>query len=119
MRVLDYIPFGHENAVSREYLVEKYMNHYKMKRVSADRKLRFDIATETQKGNIIIHSRDGYFRYKNESDLPYMKSYYRSETSRGWDIVNKNRVIQKFLSAHEHGEQIEDMQIGLFDTGGD
>lgn len=119
MSILEYIPEGHEKAVSRDFLVNIYMNHYGISKSSADRKMRYDIATETQKGNIIFHCRDGYFRYQGEDDLPYMKSYYRKETSRGWGIVNKNKTIQRFIAAHEHGAQVEDMQIRLFDTGGD
>lgn len=118
MNIIDLIPEGHENAVSRGYLVAIYMNHYEMKKSAADRKMRRDIEVSTRSGNFIFHCDQGYFRYKDDSDLPYCNSYYRSETSKGWSIINKNKGIKKFLDARKIGMPEDDGQLDLFDMIG-
>ena len=118
MSIIDLIPEGHENAVSRAYLVTIYMNFYGLKNSAADRKMCHDIEMATKSGHFIFHCDHGYFRYKDESDLPYCNSYYRSETSKGWSIINKNKGIKKFLDARKNGISMEDGQLSLFDAMG-
>lgn len=90
MELIDLIPAGHENAVSRKELV----------RISGlpDRKVRKLIEGYTREGSIVINLEDGYFRYCDDSDVPYLESYYRREMARGWSIINKCRAIRKFLN---------------------
>lgn len=120
MNILELIPKGHENAVGREYLAAIYMKHYGMKKDTADRKMRSDIKEATDAGNLIFHCENGYFQYKDDSDIPYCNSYYRSETAKGWSIINRHKKTKKFLNAKAKGIQTEDGQLSLnLMTGGD
>lgn len=118
MKIVDLIPEGHENAVSRAYLVTIYMNTYGMKKSAADRKMRRDIEQATKSGHFIFHCDKGYFRYKDESDLPYCNDYYRSENSKGWSIINKYKPVKKFLDQRNIGIPLDDRQISIFDVIG-
>lgn len=118
MNIIDLIPEGHENAVSRAFLDAVYMNHYGKNKTSADRKMRRDIESATKSGHFIFHCDKGYFRYKDESDLPYCSDYYRSENSKGWSIINKNKPIKKFLDSRKAGVPLDDGQFSLFDMMG-
>lgn len=119
MNILDLIPKGHENAVRRSYLADLYMNHYGISRKSADRKMRNDLSDATDEGHI-FYCKDGYFRYKDESDLPYCESSNRKESAKAWTLVNKTQKQARFLKRVKKGIQVEDGQLSLFpEIGGD
>lgn len=110
MNILQHIPYGHENAISRQDLVEESG--------LSDRKVRLLIEIAVRTESIVVNMNDGYFQYKDDSDIPYLESYYRREMARGWSIINKCKVIRKFLNTKKNRVQAEDNQISIFDFMG-
>lgn len=82
MDILDYIPKGHENAVSREYLRE--IMHI------PDRDIRKMISECDEQ----IFWYNGYFRHKNKKDIPYEEDYLRQERARSRALIRKVRKIK-------------------------
>ena len=105
--IVELIPYGHENAISRKELSA----------VSGlrDRKMREEIEKATRGGEIIINLDSGYFRYKDERDLPYLEAYYNREMARGWSNINKCRAIRKFINGKKEKDMLRDNQISIFD----
>ena len=99
--ILKLIPFGHENPVSRDYLARTYMEAYKIKYSAADRKARKDIQDSVEAGELIANIGDGYFRYKDASDVPYFKLYFRREDKKSWSGLNKNKKAKRKLAIYE------------------
>ena len=91
-RIEDYIPAGHENAISRRDL--RTITHLH------DRELRQMIAVSLEP---IYNVGKGYFRYKDESDLPVIKAYLKQETRRNMAICNKVVKIRKAINEIERG----------------
>lgn len=107
MELAELIPGGHENAIDRRTL--------SVRTGMPDRKIRKLIEEATRSGDIVVNLEGGYFRYMDESDLPYMELYYRREMARGWSIINKCRVIRKFLNRKKHRDMTAENQISIFD----
>lgn len=105
--IVELIPYGHENAISRKSLSA----------ISGlrDRKMREEIEMATRRGEIIINLDSGYFRYKDESDLPYLEAYYNREMARGWSNINKCHAIRKFINSKKQKDVLRDSQISIFD----
>ena len=105
--VIELIPYGHKNAISRKTLAS----------ISGlrDRKMRELIEKATCRGEIIINLDNGYFRYKDDSDLPYLEAYYNREMARGWSNINKCRAIRKFINSKKQKDMLRDNQISIFD----
>ena len=82
MDILDYIPKGHENAVSRGYLRE--IMHI------PDREIRKMISECDEQ----IFWYNGYFRHKNKKDIPYEEDYLRQEQARSRALIKKVREIK-------------------------
>lgn len=82
MNIIDYIPKGHENAVSREYL--RAVMHL------PDREIRRMIADSKEQ----IFWFNGYFRHKNKKDIPYEEDYLRQEQARAMALNRKVRSIK-------------------------
>lgn len=82
MDILDYIPKGHDKAVSREYL--RTILHI------SDRELRKLIAESEEQ----IFWFNGYFRHKDKKDRPYEKDYLRQEQARSRAMIRKCRKIK-------------------------
>ena len=83
MNILDYIPKGHDKAVSREYL--RAILHL------PDRALRLMIAESEEQ---IFWCDAGYFRHKNGMDIPYEEDYLRQEQARSRALIRKVRKIK-------------------------
>ena len=82
MNIIDFIPKGHDNAVSREYL--RSVTHI------PDREIRKLIAESEEQ----IFWYNGYFRHKNKKDLPYEEDYLRQEQARARALNKKVRLIK-------------------------
>ena len=80
--ISEYIPKGHENAVSRSYL--RSVTHL------TDRRLRKEIAESQEQ----IYWCNGYFRHKNAKDLPYEEDYLRKEAARAKTMAEKVKQIR-------------------------
>lgn len=84
--IADYIPKGHENAVSRGYLrTILHMN---------DRKVREEIAESPEP---IFSFNGGYFRHKNKKDIPYEEDYLRKEAARARTLNRKVKALRKAI----------------------
>ena len=82
MNIIEYIPKGHKNAVSREYL-RSILG-------IPDRKIRKAIAESKEQ----IFWYNGYFRHKNIEDIPYEEDYLRQETARAKALNRKVRHLK-------------------------
>ena len=82
MDIIEYIPKGHENAVSREYL-RSILG-------LPDRLIRKAIAESKEP----IFWYNGYFRHKNKNDITYEESYLRQEQARAKTLNIKLRMIR-------------------------
>lgn len=82
MNICDYIPKGHENAVSREYLSNLLC--------LPDRVIRNAIAHSEEP----IFWHDGYFRHKNKKDKPYEEVYLKQEQARAKALRKRIRKLK-------------------------
>lgn len=83
MVITDYIPKGHQNAVSREYL--RTILHM------TDRQIRREIAESEEQ---IFSYGGGYFRHKGKKDIPYEEDYLRQEAARAKEMARKVKRIK-------------------------
>lgn len=86
--IIDLIPFGHENAVSRERLCNRSG--------LSDREVRRAIGELNEDGNVILNRGEGYFRYDAETDRYYLEHYLAIEKGR---IRTLNRKLRKMRKA--------------------
>lgn len=90
--ITDYIPIGHNNAVSRQYLA----NVTGMK----DRDIR-DAIHDARRDTVIINVGNGYYRPdpKDAQDMSDLKAYEKQETHRlksiGWALKATRRMIRE------------------------
>lgn len=95
VNILDFIPYGHGSAVTRAYLCAVTGLE--------DRAMRDLIKAAQDNGAMIANVGKGYFRFKDEADIPYFDRYYRSEDRKGWSIINKNRPKKRILERYKKG----------------
>lgn len=88
MRIEDFIPSGHEHAVSREYLVSITG--------TSDREIRQAISKSKE---LIINDGKGYFIYDPETDVNELRHYALKEVSRSKS--QKEKVDEIFRKAGE------------------
>ena len=86
--IIDMIPFGHENAISRERLC--YRSGL------SDREIRRAIGQLNQDGFVILNRGEGYFQYDAETDRYYLQHYLEIERGR---IRTLNRKLRKMRKA--------------------
>lgn len=105
MNIVEYIPMGHERAISREELIRRTGIN--------DRKIREAIRSAKMSGCIIVNDKAGYFRYRDENDLPYLRSYYAKERARAFSCLENLMPMKAFLEENGDTEQITLEEIGL------
>ena len=90
MLVAQYIPKGHDNAVSRELLsaVTKM----------PDREVRKAIAQDIQDGAVILNSGNGYFQYSGKGDYLYLAKTYLIEKSRAEAVRQRANALRRALN---------------------
>ena len=86
--IIDLIPYGHENAISRRRL--RYLTGLD------DRTVRRAISELNEDGNVILNRGEGYFRYNAETDRYYLENYLAVEKGR---IKTLNRKLRKMRKA--------------------
>lgn len=84
MNICDYIPKGHENAVTRQYLRSVLS--------LPDRDIRRAIAESEEP--IFWKENEGYFRHKNKKDRPYEERYLRQEQARARTLRKRIRKLK-------------------------
>lgn len=108
MSCVDYIPEGHENAVSRQYL----RNMTGM----CDRTLRIDLKSSDE---LIINLQDGkgYFKPGPDEDR-FVRAFIRQEESRIREIQKTVRKAKFYLHDKHKKQEDKNMgQISIFDLG--
>ena len=86
-KIIDLIPFGHENAISRERLCYRTGLN--------DREIRRAIGELNEDGNVILNRGKGYFRYDPETDYYYLAHYLAIEQGRVRTLNRKLRRMRK------------------------
>lgn len=89
MDIRSFVPKGHRYAVSRTQL--------SLFTGMEDRAVRSSIAETSEKYEPIFHCEKGYFRYRDEDDLPYVRAYAAKEGSRNRKIAERLRKMHLFL----------------------
>ena len=88
MNILDYIPFGKENAVKRDYLCA--VTGLK------DRKVRDLIEHQRRLGEVIINRQDGNGYYRSD-EIEDIARQYRQNDSRAMSILVQQKHLRKKL----------------------
>lgn len=91
--ILEYIPQGHDNAISRTDL--RLITHL------TDREMREMIAIAPEP---VYNNGQGYFRYLDETDLPFMRKYLKAEIRRVAAISSRVEKARKEINAVQKGE---------------
>lgn len=87
MNILELIPKGNKNAVSREELIRRSG--------LSDRLIRRYIAELNSQGQIILNNGGGYFRYSGRRDDRYLNEYLATERARVRAINRKIRKMER------------------------
>lgn len=93
LNIIEYIPQGHDNAISRTDL--RLITHL------TDREMREMIAIAPEP---VYNNGNGYFRYLDESDLVHMRKYLKAEIRRVAAISSRIEKARKEINAVEKGE---------------
>ena len=102
--ITDYIPHGHNNAISRTQL--------SIRSGMSDRKCRREIEQARRDGEIILNTGKGYFMYSGGEDDTYLNAYIRSESHRFASIGRTLRTLKKAKK-----EKVSDGQMNFKDLG--
>ena len=87
MTILELIPKGNRNAISRSELVRRSG--------LTDRIIRRHIAELNNKGIVILNNGNGYFLYGGQEDNQYLNEYVAMEKARVRTISRKIRKMEK------------------------
>lgn len=112
MKILDYIPVGHKNAVTRQYLTNVTG--------LSDRKIRDMIEKECTREHPILNMGDGKGYFQPAAGEMYLVRLYRAkENHRTLHIRKKISEIDKYIKDDEN--ELVKNQISMFDymAGGD
>lgn len=93
LNIIEYIPQGHKNAISRTDL--RLITHL------TDRDMREMIAVAPEP---VYNTGQGYFRYLDESDLPFMRKYLKAEVRRINAISSRVEKARAEINAVQKGE---------------
>ena len=92
MNILDYIPYGHENAIGRKELARRCG--------LGDRSMRRQIFVARQAGNAIINMQDGAGYYQSD-ELAHLRIQYRQNESRAKAILAQQERLKKLIAEKE------------------
>lgn len=88
MQITDYIPFGHDKAVTRRTLCRMTGMQ--------DRAVRQMIENAQRNGAVILNLQDGAGYFQSD-DVEEMHLYYRQEKSRALSTLAKQKGIRRRL----------------------
>lgn len=96
MNILEHIPYGHENAISRDELA---------RRVGlGDRGMRRQILAARREGNVILNMQDGAGYYQSD-DLVHLRSQYRQNESRAKAILAQQEHLKRLIAKREREQE--------------
>lgn len=88
--IIKYIPYGKENAISRDALA--------IKSGCSDRKMR-DLINSARKREVIINIQNGCGYYRpTKNDVGEVEQFKRQEENRAKDIFSGLQPVRKFLN---------------------
>lgn len=90
MGIEQYIPFGRENAITREGL--------RLATGKPDRKIREEIEQARREGHIIINDQSGIGYYRTD-DLDEIGRQYRQNKRRALSILSQQKHMRRRLKA--------------------
>ena len=92
MSIIDIIPFGAENAISRAELAEKSG--------MSDRRMRLEIQRQRDNGELILNDQrgGGYYRVGTD-DLDALHRQYKQDTARAMAILKRRKAMREILKA--------------------
>lgn len=109
MNILDYIPVGHKNAVTRNQLM--------IATGLSDRKIRDMIEKECTREHPILNMQDGKGYFQPSADEMYLVRLYRSqENHRTIKIRKKVSELDRYMKSQCN--ELERNQISIFDVMG-
>lgn len=118
IRIIDFIPFGHKNAISRPILCQRVG--------LSDRKVRQMIENESTAEHPILNLQDGagYFQPLDE-DMSLVRMFRKQEYDRASSIMKRVRAVDKFYKnvtgedckkkKEKEPSELEKSQISMFD----
>ena len=86
--IVAHIPYGKENAVTREYLCLMFG--------MSDREIRRAIQAARNEGNIIINAQDGRGYYRSNEPADVMKQYKQNKR-RALSILVQQKHLRRLL----------------------
>lgn len=109
MNILEFIPVGHKNAITREELC--------IKTGLSDRKVRELIEEACTRQHPILNMQDGrgYFR-PAENEISLVRLYRNQENRRTASTRKKVTELDKYIK--EESDELKKNQISLFDMIG-
>lgn len=109
MNILDYIPTGHKNAITRHELC--------IKTGYSDRKVRDLIEEACTREHPILNLQDGrgYF-LPDKNEMPLVRLYRNQENRRTASIRKRVSELDKYIKMES--DELARNQISLFDTIG-
>ena len=90
MHIEEYIPFGHENAISRKTL--------SMLLKMPDRQVRREIQRARDRGAIIINTQDGRGYYVTDN-VDEIAKQYRQNRRRALSVLRQQKYLRQILKA--------------------
>lgn len=115
--ILDYIPVGHDNAVSRDYLTSIYMSKYNLKKDTADRKMRKDIKKFSTREHPILNLQDGKGYFQPASNEMHLARICRAQGNHRIRSMRKEvSELDKYIKAASN--EVERNQISLSELPG-
>lgn len=102
MNILEHIPYGQENAVSRKHLANLYGGGE-----TGDRKAR-EAIEKARRNHVIINTQDGngYFQPK-DTEAHLVERQYRQTDHRANAINRQRRAIRKWQREHSGQTSLE------------
>ena len=92
MSIIDIIPLGAENAISRAELVAKSG--------MSDRRMRLEIQRERDNGELILNDQGGHGYYRaTADDLDAIQRQYKQDTARAMAILKRRKAMRDILKA--------------------
>lgn len=88
MNIIDFIPYGKENAVTRWQLMDR-LN-------LPDRQIRRMIQSARNRGEIIINAQDGSGYYRS-LDIGELKRQYKTNRSRALSILQQQKHLARMI----------------------
>lgn len=109
MKILDYIPVGHRNAITREQLM--------IATGLSDRKIRDLIEKECTREHPILNMQDGKGYFQPSVDEMYLVRLYRARENHR-TIKTRRKVSELDGYLKKQSNEVEKNQMNIFDIIG-